>query len=437
MPQWNLNTRYTSIDDPSIRKDLQKSVQNAKELQEKYAPLLGDMNLQASTLRAFFEDTENILSQGYIAFQFANLSYASCTSDQKAQRLFAQAMDSMTEIDTALSFWKPLLSKLPINHLNTLMKSELLIDYEHVLSLLIDSKKHILSESEERLLSTFSNSSRSAFANLYDAVTNAYEFHLQLDNTQQTLTGPQIRSLRLHPDKDVRRESMTIFFLRYAQDKIVIEKAYNAIAKHYNTEASIRHFEEPIHMRNHDNEVDHKIIDTLLQTTSNHAHLVQEYYGWKQTQLGIDITLADLYAPVGHEEKKFSFEEAKTIVLDAYKQFDPEMGSIAQSFFDEQRIDSDIRKGKRGGAFCSYVIPNRKPYILLNFTGTMRDVMTLAHELGHGIHGTLSSEQTFWNYHTPLTMAEIASVFGEMIVMDSILPTLSQDDRNAFIASKI
>jgi oligoendopeptidase F len=437
MPQWNLNTRYASTEDLAIYKDFQESIQKAKELHERYRPLLSNTNLQASTLQEFFKETEATLSQAYLAFQFANLSYASCTADQKAQKLFSKAMDAMTEIESSLSFWKPLLSKLPIDRLKTLLKSELLHDYEHILSLLIDSKDHILSESEERLLSTFSNSSRGAFANLYDAVTNGYEFHISIDNKQQTLTGSQVRSLRLHPDPTIRATSMDTFFHRYAQDKLVLEKSYNAIAKHYNTEAAVRHFSEPIHMRNHANEVDHAIVDTLIETTSRHTNVVQKYYTWKKAQLGFDLSLADLYAPIGRVKKTFSFEEAKHIVLDAYMKFDPEIGSIARTFFEEKRIDSDIRKGKRGGAFCSYVIPNKKPFVLLNYTGTMRDVMTLAHELGHGIHGTLSSEQNFWNYHTPLTMAEIASVFGEMIVMDSILPSLDQEEKNAFIASKM
>jgi oligoendopeptidase F len=437
MPQWNLNTRYTSLEDPAITNDFQESIQKAKEIHEKYQPLLGNTNLQASTLQEFFTETETVLRQGYLAFQFANLSYASCTADQKAQKLFSKAMDTMTEIESTLSFWEPLLSKLPTDSLITLLKSDLLHDYEHILSRLIESKEHILSESEERLLSTFSNSSRGAFANLYDAVTNGYEFHLTVDNKQQTLTGSQVRSLRLHPDPVVRAESMNSFFHRYEEDKLVLEKSYNAIAKHYNTEAAVRHFSEPIHMRNHANEVDHAIVDTLIETTSSHTSIVQEYYNWKKTKLGFDLSLADLYAPIGQGRKTFSFEEAKSIVLDAYTKFDPEIGSIAKTFFEEERIDSDIRKGKRGGAFCSYVIPNKKPFVLLNYTGTMRDVMTLAHEVGHGIHGTLSSEQNLWNYHTPLTMAEIASVFGEMIVMDSLLPSLDPVEKNAFIASKM
>jgi oligoendopeptidase F len=437
MPQWNLTRLYTSLDDDKLQQDLQESVQNAKNIQQKFSPLLQNPHLEASTFRLFLEETEKILNKGYIAFQFANLSYASCTSDQKAQRAFSKALDAITEIDAALSFWKPMMSEHDDTLLQALMDSSQLTEYRHVLQILLESKKHILKENEERLLSTFSNSSRKAFGNLYDAVTNAYEFQITLDGKEQTMTGPQIRSLRLHSDATVRRESMKTFFQRYTSDKIVLEKSYNAIVKHYDTESRIRGFAQPIHMRNLDNEVDNSIVDTLIQTTSDHTHVLQNYYEWKSKQLGISLTLADIYAPLKPMDTKISFDEAKNIVLKAYHQFDPEIGAIAASFFEDDRIDSDIRKGKRGGAFCSYIIPNRKPFVLLNYTGTMRDVMTLAHELGHGIHGTLSSEQSFWNYHTPLTMAEVASVFGEMIVMDSVLPMLQQEEKNSFIASKI
>ncbi len=437
MPQWNLTRLYTSLDDEKLQQDLQESVQGAKNIQQKYSPLLQNPHLEASTFRQFLEETEKILDKGYIAFQFANLSYASCTSDEKAQRIFSKALDAITEIDSALSFWKPMMSEHNAAVLQTLMDHPQLTEYRHVLQLIVESKKHILKENEERLLSTFSNSSRKAFGNLYDAVTNAYEFQITLDGKEQTMTGPQIRSLRLHSDVSVRRDSMKIFFQRYANDKIVLEKTYNAIAKHYDTESRIRNFTQPIHMRNLDNEVENSIVDTLVETTSNHTHVLQNYYEWKSKKLGIPLTLADIYAPLKPVDTKISFDEAKDIVLKAYHQFDPEIGAIAASFFEDERIDSDIRKGKRGGAFCSYVIPNKKPFVLLNYTGTMRDVMTLAHELGHGIHGTLSSEQNFWNYHTPLTMAEVASVFGEMIVMDSVLPLLPSEEKNSFIASKI
>ena len=437
MSSWDLSFFYNSPKDEKIKKDLEESLLATKELKDKYFERLSDPNLNASELKSFFVEYEKIYKKAAFTFQYAHLNYAADTSNEVNQKLNAMCDDYDSKIDMELSFWKPVLLKQSEQKLKEFMNSEDLKDYSHVIEKLIKSKHHVLSEDAEKVLAAMYNSSRGGFQDLYERLVNAYEFDIAIDGEIKKLTGPQVRALRRQPDKELRRRAMKEFFTRYDKDRLVLEKTYNSIVKNYDTEASLRNFKEPISMRNMNNEVDDEIVKTVIEVTTQRTSMVHKYYKWKAKKLGMDLTLADIYAPMEKAKKEYTFDEAKKIVLDSYYEFDKEFGDIVNSFFKENRIDSDIRKGKRGGAFTSYYIPNYKPFILMNFNGNLDDVMTLAHELGHGIHGTLASNQNLWNYHPPLTMAEIASVFGEMLVTDKILPTLPHEEKTVFIASKI
>lgn len=437
MPVWDLTFFYNSPHDERINKDLEEGLNRAKQLRQKYYNKLSDPNLSSSQLKNFFVECEELFTKVGLTIQYASLSYASDTSNELYQKLAAICDDYESKIEMELSFWKPSILKQSNTKLEEFMESEELKQYKHVIENLIKSKKHVLSADAEKVLAAMYPSSRGGFQDLYERLTSSYTFEIEIDGMIKTFTEPQMRSLRMHQDKDVRRRAMKILFDRYEQDQLVIEKTFNSIVKNYDTESSLRNFQEPISMRNLENEVDDKIVSTVIEVTTENTPLVHQYYNWKTKKMGIPLTLADIYAPLEKEKKEYSFEEAKNLVLEAYYHFDKEFGEIVDSFFTEKRIDSDIRKGKRGGAFTSYVVPNKKPFILMNFTGNMNDVMTLAHELGHGIHGVLASKQNVWNYHPPLVMAEVASVFGEMLVMDAVLPTLSEEERIAFIASKI
>jgi len=186
-----------------------------------------------------------------------------------------------------------------------------------------------------------------------------------------------------------------------------------------------------------ENRVSDESVKKLIEVTVDNVEIVHKYYKWKSEIMNETLTPADIYAPLSKNSRKYTFEEAKEIVLNAYFEFDEKVGEIVKDFFEEKRIHSEISKGKMGGAFCSYYTPTIKPFVLVNFMGHMNDVMTLAHELGHGLHGTLSSKQTYLNYHTPLTMAELASVFGEFLVFEKLKNQLKGEEKRFFIASKL
>ncbi|HOO74137.1 MAG: M3 family oligoendopeptidase [Thermotogae bacterium] len=437
MPLWNLKFFFDSPNDPKIKETLNSFLDNAKKIKEKYYNLLSSENLKASELRDFFKATEKNLWDALLVNQYSGLLFAENTGSTEAQKLSAMVDDYFTKESIISSFWRPVLLTQKEEKLTELKNSPELKDYEFQLEEIIKIKNHTLTEEAEKVISAFSSSSREAFANMYERITSDYEFEFETDGEIKKMNGAILRSLRQHPDKNIRRSAMKMLFSRYEKDKIALESAYNSILRHYDTEASLRNFPKSISMRNSDNQVDDSIVDMVIDVTTERTPLCHKYYHWKSQYIGENLTLADIYAPINPVKKEYSFEDAKKIVLESYYDFDEEFGDIVKSFFDENRIHSDITKGKRGGAFCSYNVPNYKPFVLMNFTGNMRDIMTLAHELGHGIHGTLSSKQNLSNYHTPLTMAEVASVFGEMLVMDKLLKELDAEDKKAFIASKI
>ncbi|AEX84978.1 peptidase M3 [Marinitoga sp. 1135] len=435
--KWDLTFFYDSPENEQIKKDFENALEGAKKLKEKYYPILSSKELSAKEVKNFLEELEKLIEKPYFAMQYASLLYSANTQDKTAQKLVAMGQDYLTKGEMELSFWKPVLLSHSLEKLEELKNSPELEKYKHVLEVLIEEKPHVLSEDAEKALSALEPAGRRAFSKLYEKLVSSYTFEIEIDGELKTMTGAEIRSLRQHPDKDLRQKAMKMFFERYEKDKIILESTFNSVAKYYDTESKLRNYPEPISMRNMANEVKDEIVKMVIDVTTEQTPIVHKYYKWKRDFLGYDITLADIYAPLKPVKKEISFEDAKKLVLDAYYEFDKEIGDIVKSFFDENRIDSEIQPGKRGGAFCSYNIPNYKPFILLNYTGNMRDVMTLAHELGHGVHGTLSSKQSLLNYHTPLTMAEVASVFGEMLVMDKLLKELEGEEKQMFIASKI
>jgi len=310
-------------------------------------------------------------------------------------------------------------------------------EYSHTIEKIIKEKNHSLSTETEKILAAKTISGREPLGGLYSKIVSQYTFDVEVDGEMKTLNGEQTRNLRYHPNVEVRRNAMKIFFKRYEKDETVIAGLYNVIVNDYDMDSKIRKFDTPISMRNLDNEVNDEIVKKLMKVTTANTDIVADYYDWKAKFMDIDMELSDIYVSLKDVGKKYDFETSKEIVLSSYYDFSQEAGDIVKSFFDEERIHSELTPGKIGGAFCSYYIPNRKPFVLLNHTDSIRDVMTMAHELGHGLHGTLSADQNFANFHTPLTMAETASIFGEFLVMDKLLLTLNKEEKKIFIASKV
>ncbi|HPE67758.1 MAG TPA: M3 family oligoendopeptidase [Thermotogota bacterium] len=433
--KWNLEFFYTSPEDPKLAQDMEEALRLARQLEETYAPLLTNPDLSPQTVEELFQRQEAVFQAGGNAGQYVGLLFSQNTKNPVAQKKMGWLQSMEGEIKQHLAFIEPSLGAQSQQKLQQLR--EAIPAYAHVLEKIIEEKCHRFSVETEQVLAAKEVSGREPLYDLYEKVVSAYEYTLEVEGETKILTGDQVRNLRYHPDQATRKMAMESYFKPYRADATIIEGLYNVIEKDFDTEARLRKYPRPISMQNMDNEVSDNVVQNLIEVTSANTHLVSKYYVWKGKKMGIEISLADVYAPLKPVKTEFSFEQARKIVVESYTHFDEQAGKIVESFFEERRIDSDIASGKRGGAFCSYYTPNYKPFVLVNYSQSARDVMTLAHELGHGLHGTLSSQQTFLNYHTPLTMAEVASVFGEFLVFDQLKKGLQGEDREMLVASML
>ncbi len=432
--KWDLTFFYTGVDDPQIERDIQEVIQQAKTFEKKYKELLTG-SLTTELVDSMFKEQEEIEKYGARVAQFSGLLFAENTQNIAAQKLAGRVETVMADVEQCFSFINPTLLQHSDEELQRIKDES--TNYSWVIERIKERKTHTLSTETEQVLAAKSATGRDNLGSLYNKVTSAYLFEMEVDGETKQLNNSQMRHLRYSPESKLRREAMKKLLSGYEKDKTVITGLYNNIAKDYDIESKIRNYKTPVSMRNMANETEDEIVQQLIQTTVSNTNLVSKYYSWKSKKMGLDLELADIYAPLEQVKREYSFDEAKDIVVDTYYQFNEKAGQIVESFFKENRIHSDVLPGKNGGAFCSYYIPNGKPFVLLNHNNSINDVLTMAHELGHGLHGTLSAKQTMLNYHTPLTMAEVASVFGEFLVFDRLLPTLSAKEKQLFLASTI
>ena len=369
------------------------------------------------------------------AAQYAWMRYSTDTESSESQRLLGSIQQLETELSEKLAVMEVRLAELKDDILENIIKID--GNYEHMVREIMERRKHMLSKEAEQVLALTSVSRRGAISKIHSRLESAYTFEMEINGETKILTGEELKALRRSTNGELRKRAMKMFLERFQDDAMVITEIYNLIVKDFDTESKIRRFPRPISMMNFENEVSDEVVDSLISVTDSYTRIVQEYYDWKSKVLGEKLTLADIYAPISSKKRTFEFDEAKDIILESFYAFNDKAGDVVRGFFDDERIDLMPKKGKVGGAYCIYSTTKLPPYVLTNFTGDMYDVMTLAHELGHGLHGTLSQKQTFFNHDTPLTLAELASVFGEFLVFDNLKGKLSRDEKIALYASKI
>ncbi len=430
---WNLKDLYNSIDD--LKSDGQKVLNESIDFSKKYAgskAFLKDPKMAKSAI----ETLDQIYTEFGRISQYVNLKFAENTVSDESKKLIGWFEGLETEFESNLIFFQLAIAKMTDEEFAKIISN--LDRYHHFVESSRRFRDHMLSEEEEKIIVYKNVTGADAFVKFYTQLTSTYKFRIKLDGKLVTMNGGQFRSLRMSPDPDVRAKVTSKLFKRYREDALEIESAYNSVAKDYDTEARLRGYSTPNSMRNLENQVDDSVVDALVDVTTKNNSLVSRYYRVKARIMGIEkLRLSDIYAPIGRIHKIFTWEEAEKIVRKTFHDFHPEFGEIADAFFKKRWIHAAPMPAKEGGAFCSYSTPSIHPYVLLTFTGQIKDVMTLGHELGHGIHGFLSSKQNIFQYHTPLTMAETASTFAEMLLMDYFLDTLPKDEIVPFVSSKL
>ena len=296
-------------------------------------------------------------------------------------------------------------------------------DRSYYLEALRLSKPYTLSEPEEKIINLKNVNGHQALYNLYETITNRYVFNLEVEGEVKELTRGELMVYVQGPDPDLRKAAYQELFRVYGEDASILGQIYQYRLRDWRSEfLDVRGYASPIAVRNLSNDVPDEVVDTLLEVCRNNASVFQRYFGIKAKWLGVDkLRRYDIYAPLAKSEKTYPYDQAVSMVLESFQGFEPRVADLARRVLDERHIDAEIRKGKFGTAFNLTVTPDLTPWVAANYNGRPNDVATLAHELGHSIHSMLAEHHSILTSHATLPLAETASTFGEMLLMDYLI----------------
>jgi oligoendopeptidase F len=434
---WNLEDLYTSPDDPALDADLDAALQQARAFAARTRGMLA--TLEAAELARALDDLEALEEPVARAGAYAGLLFAADTSEPRHGALLQRVQEKGSQIKNELIFFELEWAGLDDAAAQRLLDDPSLAGRRHFLKALRRYRPHLLSEPEERILEETSNTGRRAFSRLFDEVMGAARFRLETNEGTRELGEEEVLARLYDPEREVRRAAAAALTEGLRQHSRVLTFIFNTLVQDKAVGDRLRRYGDPMQERNLANEIDGETVRALLSACERGVPVVERYYRLKARRLGLErLYDYDRYAPIATTVTTRSFDEARRIVLDAYGDFAPEMAKIAELFFERRWIDAELRPGKRGGAFSASTVPAVHPYVLLNYTGNLRDVMTVAHELGHGVHQYLSRDRGLFEQDTPLTTAETASVFGEMLVFRRLLSEESDPEvRLALLCGKL
>jgi len=430
---WDLSDLYSSVDDPAFENDKEKVRTLANRFSEKYKGRVADLSAKEHA-ESLVEYEEIVQIAGKLG-SFAQLKWSTNTEDPALGKLLQEARELGSEISQTLVFFSVEWLKIDDEKAQELIESPELAGWKHYLETSRLYKPHTLSEEAEKVMSAKSVTSRSAWNRFFDETLGAARFELD----DESLTEQQVLSKLHSPDRSLRKRAHQSLTTTFQDHSRTLTYVFNTILSDKHTNDKLRGYESWISSRNLANEIDQSTVDSLINSVTGKYDLVQRYYKLKKNLLGYDeLYDYDRYAPLASTRKKISWQEARENVLEAYGNFHPEMKRIAGEFFSKGWIDAAIKPGKRGGAYSASTVTSVHPYVFMNYDGQLRDVQTLAHELGHGVHQYLSRKQGELQSSTPLTTAETASVFGEMLVFNRLMNSLDDPkEQLALLTSKI
>ena len=343
-----------------------------------------------------------------------------------------------TELQVKLMFFELELQAAPASVIDPLLSDPCLANFLHHIHVSRTYSKYRLSEKEEVLMEELANTGSRAWNRLFDEVTANHVYHVTLDGKEQEMSQQEVLAMLRHEDRSTRQAAADSFSSGLKEQERVLTFIFNTLLQDKAIDDRLRKFEFAEQSRHLSNELDQETVELVIRLCREFYPLVARYYRVKRSILGLDeLTHIDRYAPLFAAEEKVTWDRAQSIVLEAFGAFSADMAEKGSEFFDKNWIDAEPRKGKMGGAFCSYNTPDTHPVLLQSYLDKMDDVMTLAHELGHGVHASYSREQSYFNYHGTLPLAELASTFGEMLVFEKLVAGASDKDKLALYAGKI
>jgi oligoendopeptidase F len=417
--RWSLADLFTAQDSPELQTAFTEMEAGVAAFEARRAELTPAIPIDQ--FLDLIRHLEKFSLLAYRIYNFAALSFAADTQDQAAQAFLARVQQFMAVMENRTLFFSLWWKDLDDVNAQRLMAAS--GDYRYYLEEMRHFKPHTLSEPEEKVVNLKNTTGASALHNIYDAITNRYVFRLTVDGEEKELTRGEIMVHARGHDPELRLKAYQEIYRVYGQDGPVLGLIYQTLVRDWrNEQVELRQFGSPISARNLVNDIPDVVVDTLLQVCERNASLFQRYFRLKARLLGLPrLRRYDVYAPIAQSDKRYNFADAAEIVLDSFHQFDPELAVLARRVFDDQHLDSQVRKGKRGGAFCATVTPDLSPWVLLNYQGRPDDVATMAHELGHAIHSLLAAHHSLFTQHASLPLAETASTFGEMMLVELLL----------------
>jgi oligoendopeptidase F len=433
--------RTTSTSLPSDRWDLTHLIKNPVKDLDRHLAAIEAQVTQVESARARLQATmtgpdfrsiltliKSITERSHRIGAFAYLWFSENTKDAKSRSFKSRVEERLTALNNRLLFFDLWWQGVDDDNAERLMAGA--DDLRYHLETIRRYKPHTLSEPEEKIINVKNVTGRSAVHTLYDVVTNGLTFTMKVDGKARTLNREQLMGYVRSPKASVRQAAYQELYRVFSAQRDLIGEMYRTLVNDWKSEnLGLRGFASPLAARNLGNDVPDQAVDVLLATCAKNADIFQTYFKLKAKICKLSsMSRYHIYAPHRTEAKKYRYSDAVAMVLDAYRGFSPHLADLAEQVFRDRHIDGPTRPGKLGGAYCYSVVPGLTPYVMLNFTGEARDIATMAHELGHAVHGMMAKDHSVFTFHSTLPLAETASVFGERILSDALM---SQDGNKA------
>lgn len=444
---WDLKKYfYTGVDDPQIDLDYENVEKLTENFIRDYKGKIKD--LSDSDFLSFFSKDEELQTKLYKIILYFGYQSALDTQNQDIIKKSGELELKLVDLSNKLLFVATEFKELGYDKLIELSKKLVLVKFQNYFVEKANLVKYLLDEKTEKALNLKENSGANAFNKLYEELTNSFEFEIEIDGQIKKITEEEIRALRMSEDEETRRKAFTSINNKFLEKptQITLGNTYNALVKDWTSEIKIRGFKTPLSQRNLSEQMPDEAVDLLFTEVKNRYDLYQRFLKIKhnlllsvgqQKDTGNKLKSWNILAPISTNKVEYEFETALELFLETAKNFDSEIYELAKGMFTTGRVDVFPKLGKRGGAFASYE-KNFDSFVLLNYTSTMNDVSTIAHELGHAVHGMLSQKQPSQVYGTGLCLAETASVFNEMLFAESFYPALeSNEEKIHFLVERI
>ena len=429
---WNTGDLYSCYDVPQIEKDISSCQKEAAAINREYAGKVKDLGAKdLQNLVARLESLETLMGR---LFTFAFLNFATQTHDHEVSAFLQRMREIGSSIGKETVFFELEWNVIQEEKAEKLLQDTRLAHYRHYLENMRKYAPHQLSQVEEKLLLELSPVGRGSWTTLFEKIMGQMKFG------EKNRTEEEVLSDLYNPDRQIRQQAALDLTGGLQSQLHILSYVFNTLLAEKMIKDRLRKYSGWISTMNLGNELEDATVEVLIDSVTARYDIPQRYYRIKREMLGLDELLDyDRYAPVPHlPDKKIPWTEGKAMVLEAFAKFSPRMAEIAGYFFNEKWIHAPVMEGKRGGAFAHPCVPEVHPYVLVNYTGNLRDVSTVAHELGHGVHQYLAAEQGYYNSNTTLVLSETASVFAELLVFNSQLEMLDdKEERKAFICQKL